>query len=98
MGEFVDQLKVFYEELRITARDDVSDLHDLFSACEWMPYDQAKRLLANESGNPGKHVGSVTGLFFEQMVSTLVIAYIRRHARRAARPRLSHGAFHNRGS
>lgn len=74
--DFVDEMLRTCEELRTAAQREGADLHALLTACQAVPYDEAHRLMEDGADKTSNNIGSITGLFFEQIAAALVTGYL----------------------
>jgi hypothetical protein len=77
---FASDLRGLYEEIgnEVTASP-APNIHSELKAMHWVPYDEIREALkAPEVDGTSDNPGPVTGLFFEQAVSALIVPLIRK--------------------
>jgi hypothetical protein len=86
--DYVDAWKTFTARLaavsssieRIVNDGSPGSLHDLVFQLHDIPYREAKAVLAHPAiADSPPNAGAVTGLFFEQIVASVVVPFLRRH-------------------
>ena len=83
--QFANQISTLSQDLiNMASSDEGKDLQEILSSLQVVPYNKAPKLFHNllESfGTAGTktNVGSVTGLFFEIIVASLVTGYVRKY-------------------
>jgi len=61
----------------LAGRPNTTNLHDVLCATVELPYQQAKLMCVEGSGPSNLNIGSMTGFFFEQLVSAAVVGHVR---------------------
>jgi len=75
---FAKDLNQLQKELSAAvAEGKVPSLHELLQSLAWVPYVEAKKLF-NARDKTSGNIGSVTGLFFELMVCSIVAPFLAR--------------------
>ncbi|MGE0086477.1 MAG: hypothetical protein AB7S75_18880 [Desulfococcaceae bacterium] len=74
---FADELCSFYTEIGKYNSDGNNSLHEIIKSLHWVPYEAAHEIVKipsveSSSGN----IGSITGMFFEQVVCSIIVPYI----------------------
>lgn len=77
--DFVNRTSEVHGELyNLASRDIATDLHGVLASLHGVPYSQAQKMfLKDPSGRSAKNIGSITGLFFEQLAAALICGYLK---------------------
>lgn len=76
-AKFADDCAALYADVRTFARENGGQLHTVLRKCQPVPYDEAPKMARGETGESSRqNIGSVTGLFFEMLATSLVLGYV----------------------